>query len=171
MNPRTTTTTSAARTTKRFRYAPPLDPGGHRSGAFWCELCDHGYSAVEEQDLAEHDRVHERLLKITAVYGWLIPRRVRLEIEEDSARVLRSDAPLECRVLAAEEVLRAHHDLLLRGIAKIGKRADSRLCSFAEFAAAAEIETLFPNEVACALRRAYGRVRRPEIAMKKWRYQ
>jgi hypothetical protein len=154
---------------KSYLYAPPLDPNPRWRQPFFCTTCDYGFATDYEPDLAEHDIDHSRMLETVAWTGPLLGRQQRREIYYRAHAVLNSDAPLDHRVAAAEELLEAQRHLRLRRAANnenLGRR-----CSHKDFISAANLEGIFDQDVAAALRARYGRITWPEIRWDRWEYR
>jgi hypothetical protein len=123
----------------------------------------------DDQSVIWHEREHPGVQRMVEMTGSLTTGAERRQIERESERTLRSQAPLEARVEAAVRVLTAYHHLFLRHIGK-QRKGRSEWCTLDEFIAAAHLERIFPSDVVRMLREEHGHLDWPGIAMTKWTY-
>jgi hypothetical protein len=140
---------------RHYRYAPPLHPDPRYGEPFFCDVCDHGFAADFEPDLVDHDRVHDRTLRIRLITGGLMTRSQRVAADDAARAVLRRrSAPLVDRLEAAERMIQARYDTYLRGLAwETGRLV---IPTREEFAAKVSLAKIFESEdVIRAIRHRY----------------
>jgi hypothetical protein len=136
---------------RKFRHAPRGDAiFGPRTHV--CELCDYGFSLIDEGDLAAHEGRHERMLALVEDFGPVMTRIERRAVEAAAGETLASDAPISEKTSAAEALLRARYHEALRNSAKCGRRS---VPDWDEFLATVDVRALFPTDVQRALRARY----------------
>jgi hypothetical protein len=154
-----------SKTFPRRVYTPSVEYGLTHD----CSFCDTYYSTVDDHDVIHHELSHRRLKAYVDTHGPLMTRKEQRAAEDEAARILANGGlALEAHVKAAKAVLRAHFHRHMRRNVK-GAHVE-RYCAEREFIAAAALERIFPVGVAAELRKEYGRLRRPEIAMTDWNY-
>ncbi|WP_242370676.1 hypothetical protein [Anaeromyxobacter sp. SG26] len=145
----------------RRRYTPPAS-----TGSYYCPDCDGTFATNEEPAVRDHELKHRRIENLKKEFGPIMTRDEMRAAEDAAACVLHRT--VNERVTAALKVLEVHRHRHMRRVAKAGRQ--DLYCSAEEFVAAASLERIFPADVAAELRKQYGCLRRPEIAMTDWNY-
>lgn len=139
---------------RHYRYAPPLHPDHRFREPFFCETCDHGFATDFEPDLVDHDRIHDRTLRLGLVAGTLMTRAQRVVADDAARAVLRRTAePLADRLEAAELMIQGRYDTHLRRLAK--GTGSLTIPTREEFIATLDLDGILGREVAAAVRRRY----------------